>query len=141
VGSSAAVLINLGNAQASGGDAQGDTFTDFENLLGSAFADALFGNGLANTIDGGVGADFLFGGLGNDTFAFFAGQANGDTVIDFEGNGAAAGDQIRFTGYGAGTLVQIDATHWQVTSQNGSLQEVITLSNGAVLDASDFLFV
>jgi Ca2+-binding RTX toxin-like protein len=139
--SSAAVLINLGNGQASGGDAQGDTFTGFENLLGSRFADALFGDGLANTINGGIGADSLFGGFNDDTFAFFIGQANGDTVIDFEGNGAAAGDQLRFTGYGAGTLVQIDATHWQVSNQAGTLQEIITFSNAALVDPGDILFV
>jgi Ca2+-binding RTX toxin-like protein len=140
-GSSAAVLINLGNGQTLGGHAQGDTFTSIENLAGSGFADALFGDGLINTIDGAAGADSLFGGLNNDTFVFVATQANGDTLIDFEGNGAGAGDQIHFVGYGAGTLVQIDATRWLVSSQDGASQEIITLANAALIDASDFLFV
>jgi Ca2+-binding RTX toxin-like protein len=140
--SSAGVLINLGNGQASGGDAEGDTFTGLEDLFGSSFADALFGDGLANTINGGAGADTLFGGVNDDTFAFFIGQADGDTVVDFAGNGAAAGgDQLRFTGYGAGTLVQIDATHWQVSNQAGTLQEIITFSNAALVDPGDVLFV
>ena len=33
----------------------------------------------------------LTGNAGNDTFVFSFGQANGDTVVDFAGNGAAAG--------------------------------------------------
>ena len=35
--------------------------------------------------------------------------------------GAGAGDQIRFVGYGAGTLLQLDATRWQISSQNGTV--------------------
>ena len=53
-----------------------------------------------NTLDGGGGADVLIGGAGNDTFVFNAGQANGDTIIDFAGNGAGAGDTLSFVGFG-----------------------------------------
>jgi hypothetical protein len=31
--------------------------------------------------------------MGNDTFAFAAGQANGDAIVDFDGKGSLAGDQ------------------------------------------------
>ena len=50
----------------SGGDAQGDTARGFENLIGSAFADSLRGNDLANIIDGGLGNDIIEGGAGAD---------------------------------------------------------------------------
>ena len=86
------------------------------------------------------GADVLTGAVGNDTFLFNVGQANGDTVVDFAGNGAA--DSLQFVGYGAGaTFTQNDATHWQVNYNGGTSHEVITFMNGATIDPSDFLFV
>jgi Ca2+-binding RTX toxin-like protein len=41
--------------------------TNFENLVGSNFADQLGGNAANNLIEGGLGNDTLAGGLGNDT--------------------------------------------------------------------------
>ena len=41
---------------------QGDSIKNFENILGSAHADTLTGDGLANVIDGGAGADAMNGG-------------------------------------------------------------------------------
>ena len=55
-------------ALASGGDADGDVATGFENLIGSNQADKLTGNGLANMIDGRGGADEMAGLLGNDIY-------------------------------------------------------------------------
>ncbi len=69
--SGAGVAITLTGAVASlasGGDADGDSIKNFENITGSAFADALTGDSLANIIDGGAGADLMAGGLGNDTY-------------------------------------------------------------------------
>ena len=79
-GSSAGVNVNLGTLSfvfgsgfiqtggtGTGGDAQGDTLSGFENLLGSNFADTLTGNAGANRLDGGAGGDTLNGGGGNDT--------------------------------------------------------------------------
>jgi hypothetical protein len=68
--------------------------------------------------------------------------ARGDTVVDFAGNGGAAGDALQFVGYGAGaTFTNIDATHWQVNYNGGTAHDVITFMNGAAIDASDFMFV
>jgi Ca2+-binding RTX toxin-like protein len=112
------------------------------NGIGNALVNAMFGNSGDNTLDGQGGADILTGNAGNDTFVFNAGQANGDTVVDFAGNGAAAGDAMRFVGYGAGaTFTNIDATHWQVNYNGGAAHDVITFSNGAAIDPSDFLFM
>jgi Ca2+-binding RTX toxin-like protein len=94
------------------------------NGTGNALANSMFGNSGNNTLDAGAGADVLTGNAGNDTFAFTAGQANGDTVVDFIGNGAAAGDSLRFVGYGPGaTFTNIDATHWQVNYNGGASHE------------------
>ena len=82
------------------------------------------------------------GNAGNDTFVFNIGQGNGDTVVDFAGNGAAAGDSLQFVGYGAGaTFTNIDATHWQVNYNGGASHEIITFMNGASIDPTDFVFM
>jgi Ca2+-binding RTX toxin-like protein len=112
------------------------------NALGNGGANTIVGNDGDNALDGAGGADTLTGGLGNDAFVFGRGQANGDTVTDFTGNGAAAGDVLLFSGYGAGaTFTNIDATHWQVNYNGGSSHDVITFSNGAAIDPTDFVFV
>lgn len=64
--SSAAVTVNLGTGNASGGDAQGDTITNVENLIGSDHADNLTGNSVDNTLQGGIGNDTLSGEAGHD---------------------------------------------------------------------------
>jgi hypothetical protein len=85
----------------------------------------------------------LTGASGNDEFRFSQGQANGDTIIDFAGNGAGAGDSLRFSGYGAGaTFTQVGATNqWVITYNGGASTETIRFSNNAAIDASDYIFV
>jgi Ca2+-binding RTX toxin-like protein len=112
------------------------------NLAGTGNAqnNSIFGNTGANVLDGAGGPDVLTGDAGNDSFVFHAGQADGDTVVDFGGNGAAAGDSLQFVGYGAGaTFTQTDATHWQV-NYNVFSHDHITFLNGAAIDPSDYLF-
>jgi Ca2+-binding RTX toxin-like protein len=106
--SSAAVSVNLNSGKGSGGDATGDTISNVENILGSAFADKLVGNAVSNvlnggagndTITGGAGADTLFGGGGNDTFIFVAsadfGTAAGpDWIMDFNAGGSNAASKV-----------------------------------------------
>ena len=109
---------------------------------GNALANSLFGNAADNALDGGAGVDVLQGNAGNDTFVFNMGQGNGDTVVDFAGNGAAAGDSLQFVGFGVGaTFTNIDATHWEVNYNGGASHDVITFLNGASVDATDFVFM
>jgi len=113
---------------------------------GNNGVNALFGNSGNNTLDGGGGADVLIGGAGNDTFVFHAGQANGDTIIDFAGNDAGVGDTLSFVGFGTAaagaTFTQIGATNqWTIHSGLGGPDDIITLGNGATVAASDYLFV
>jgi Ca2+-binding RTX toxin-like protein len=151
--SSAAVTVRLSNGTGLGGDAQGDTLLAIERVVGSAFNDTLIGSTAPDYLDGGsgddtltggAGGDHLTGGTGNDTFVLNAGDANGDIITDFAGNGAAAGDAITFSGYGTAAddahIVQLDATHWQIVSADGLIHDTITLANGATLDPSDYLF-
>jgi len=87
----------------------------------------------------------MTGNGGNDTFVFAAGQANGDAISDFGGNGAATGDSLRFTGFGTAaqgaTFAQTSATEWRIHSGLDGHNEVITLQNGASVDASDYIFI
>jgi Ca2+-binding RTX toxin-like protein len=109
---------------------------------GNSLANSIFGNSGDNTLDGGAGADVLTGNAGNDTFVFHKGEANGDLIVDFVGNGAAAGDSLKFIGYGAGaTFSNIDATHWQVNFNGGTAHEIITFMNGASISANDVIFL
>ena len=80
--SGAGVRVDLSRALASGGDAEGDTLISIENLVGSAFADALTGDDGANTLFGNSGDNVLTGGGGADVFVV---AREGDTVVtDFE---------------------------------------------------------
>jgi hypothetical protein len=70
----------------------------------------------------------------------------GDTITDFAGNGASAGDSFQLVGYGTAaqgaTFTQIGTTNqWQINSADGLVHDIITLSNNAGVHASDFVFV
>jgi len=88
----AAVTVDLHAFSGGGGSAGSDSLSNFENVLGSVFADTLSGNESANALDGGAGDDFILPGLGNDTMTGGAGadrffgardELNGDTITDF----------------------------------------------------------
>jgi Ca2+-binding RTX toxin-like protein len=109
---------------------------------GDSHANTLYGNTGNNILNGEAGADMLVGGQGNDAFIFDVGQAAGDTVVDFVGNGEAAGDLLIFVGYDpSATFTNVDPTHWQVNYNGGASHEVITFMNGASIHASDIVFM
>jgi Ca2+-binding RTX toxin-like protein len=72
------VSINLANATASGGDAQGDSFKSIENVWGSMYDDTLTGDSGDNVLFGAKGRDVLAGGGGRDRFVY--GSPNESTV-------------------------------------------------------------
>jgi Ca2+-binding RTX toxin-like protein len=106
--STAGVSVNLQNGKGTGGAAQGDTLSNIQNLVGSAFADNLVGSSSANalngaggndTLNGGGGADVLTGGAGADTFLFkTVGEiglgATTDAITDFQAGGIGAATAI-----------------------------------------------
>ena len=91
-GSLEGIYVDLDAGTATGGDAEGDTLTNIENLTGSDFADTLIGDANANVLDGGAGNDTLRGGDGNDTLIGGAGndvaygEAGDDTYVFSEGD-------------------------------------------------------
>ena len=96
IGSAAAVTVNLTDGTATGGDAQGDTFSSIENLSGSAHDDSLTGDADNNVLEGRDGADSLDGGDGTDTASYAASDATVtvDLLNGTATGGHAAGDTI-----------------------------------------------
>ena len=72
-GSGAAVGIDLARGTARGGDAEGDTFENVEEIAGSAHADTLTGGAGDDWLVGLAGDDVLAGGAGNDNLVGGAG--------------------------------------------------------------------
>lgn len=93
--SSAAVNASLLAGNGFGGDAQGDVFSGFQNLIGSSGNDTLTGDASANELTGLDGADLITAGGGADTI--FGGDGN-DTIIGGGGidvlNGGAGDDSF-----------------------------------------------
>ncbi len=89
------VTVNLANSTGAGGDAEGDTFLNVENVVGSNTADNLVGGEFDNTLSGAGGNDSLSGREGNDTLE---GGAGNDTLSGDEGadilRGGAGADAI-----------------------------------------------
>ena len=102
-----------------------------------------------NEASGAEGSSAQCGGIvivgngGNDTFVFHAGQANGDTITDFDGQGALQGDALKFVGYGAGaTFHEVGTTNqWQIDYNGGTAHETITFTDNAAVHLSDYFFV
>jgi Ca2+-binding RTX toxin-like protein len=65
-GSAKGVTVRLWAGDGTGGDAEGDTLSGIEALVGSAYADTLVGDAAANTFRGGPGDDALWGNAGED---------------------------------------------------------------------------
>ncbi len=96
-GSSSGVTINLKTNVNTGGDAQGDSLTNIEAIVGSDYDDHITGSDNKDYIRGEDGDDYLDGGLANDQL--FGGHGN-DTY--FYGVGV---DTIHETGSGLDRVV------------------------------------
>lgn len=83
-----------------------DVYVDFENIIGSAFADTLRGDNGANYITGGAGIDKMYGGAGDDSFIIEAANHHGSGEI-IDGN--AGYDVIRFTSTTEGDTLTLSA--------------------------------
>jgi Ca2+-binding RTX toxin-like protein len=90
--SAAGIVLDLASGTASGGDAEGDVFSGIENVFGTPYDDALYGNDLANALSGYDGNDTLLGRGGDDTLGGWFGNdlldggAGADTMSGDKGN-------------------------------------------------------
>lgn len=83
------VDVDLRENLGQGGDAEGDVYANFENLVGSAHGDTLGGDANDNTIFGGDGEDLIRGRGGDDTLH---GGADDDTIYGGGGADTIYGD-------------------------------------------------
>ncbi|MCV2422135.1 calcium-binding protein [Paucibacter sp. DJ2R-2] len=119
-----------------------DTLVGVKSVRGSAFDDQIFGSAGSDRIDGGTGFDRLFGGAGNDTFVLRKGEADGDILLDFTGNGNQVGDTIALYGYSQGsTFTQLpgNSTAWLVTDATTGEVDVVRIIGE--VSANDVAFV
>lgn len=104
------------------------------------------GNGI-NGLQGGAGADTLIGLAGNDVFLYQPGDG-ADTVLDFTGAGAAAGDAVAFVdsaGFGVTSFAQLlplisDVAGGCQIAFNATDTLFLSGVAKAQLDAGDFAF-
>ena len=73
-GSEGGVTVRLHDGTARRSHADGDVFSGFENLRGSAYSDTLSGTAGANLLEGGAGNDSVWGGSGDDVLEGGAGS-------------------------------------------------------------------
>lgn len=103
--SSAAVTVNLQSGLGSGGDAQGDTLSNIEVVIGSDNNDVLTARSTGSTLFGGLGADSVYGGTSID--ALYGGDG-ADRLEGLAGNDlldGGAGDDTLVGGLGNDTLI------------------------------------
>jgi Ca2+-binding RTX toxin-like protein len=81
--SDSGVSVNLLSSFGLGGTAQGDSYANIENVVGSMYSDTLIGDNGGNLLSGGGGQDTLKGGGGDD---LLIGGAGGDTMYGGEGS-------------------------------------------------------
>jgi Ca2+-binding RTX toxin-like protein len=111
------LLDDGGLANATGGDADGDTGSGFENIRGGSGNDFLAGNKFANTLEGGGGDDWLHGGTGS-----------GNDIYD-GGSNTAAGDTVSFDGILVGVTVNLSLATAQAVGKGLGSDKFINVEN------------
>jgi Ca2+-binding RTX toxin-like protein len=100
--STAAIIVNLAEHQGYAGDALGDLFTEFEDVLGSIRSDTITGDDGANTLSGNRGNDLLVGAGGNDVLV--GGRGN-DSLV-----GGSGYDRVDYSRDDARKGISVDLT-------------------------------
>lgn len=111
-----------------------------DQLNGGTGLDQLLGGSGNDRIDGGDDADQLTGGAGNDVFVFRKGEAHGEVITDFDGNGRFAGDSIVLQGYAAGTsFSHVSGDVWKINDHG--FVEYVTIQGPGTVHSTDYVFV
>lgn len=134
--STAAVTVRTYEGVGYGGDAQGDSFSGIDNLIGSAFNDVLNGGSKSNTLFGLDGNDTIYGLDGADLIDLGNGHDRGnggemaDTVYGGAGNdsfGGGDGNDLLYAGDGYDTM---DGEGGNDTIYGGTGFDSLTGGNG-----------
>ena len=125
---SAGVNVNLETGITSGGEAEGDTISNFENVFGGSGNDVLTGDDGRNVLRGNDGADTITGGAGND---ILTGGAGDDAI-----SGGSGTDTANFSGnWSDYTITENNGTYTIVDNRDGSPDGTDT-----VTDVENFQF-
>ena len=114
-----------------------DTFTNMDNVTGSAGKDYIVGNSSNNVINGGDGIDYLVGGSGSDTFVFASTAAgnDADTIADF--TVGTSGDILNFDAFLGTSAAFLDAGSTTISgaigATNAGAETVATSISGKVI--------
>ncbi|WDZ97733.1 calcium-binding protein [Herbaspirillum sp. WKF16] len=157
---STGVTVNLSTGVGSGNYAQGDTYANIQNVIGSAFADTLTGAnydavnnvGVVSVLTGGAGADLLTAIAANraSTYASYAGSgsvtinlqagtgsgndAQGDVLVNIDNVIGGGGDDVFYASSFANKLdggAGSDTVNYSLsTSSNGTTGVTVNLSTG-----------
>ncbi|MCC2112779.1 MAG: cadherin domain-containing protein, partial [Hyphomicrobiales bacterium] len=137
-GSAGGVTVNLLTGMARDGDAEGDTFANFENIYGSDSDDDLTGDAGENIIDGWGGDDIINGGAGDDIL---------DGGYDDDVLTGGAGDDFITGNFGDDTAVfSGDWSDYTITHVSGNIYELVDNRPGSpdgtdlVVDIETFVF-
>ncbi|MGE0204776.1 MAG: M10 family metallopeptidase C-terminal domain-containing protein [Hyphomicrobiaceae bacterium] len=113
VGDAVGVHVSLAANLGLHGDAEGDTYSQIENLIGTAADDILIGDGMDNHLVGTMGNDILAGGAGTDILdggsdidtADYSGETGAVNVFlsDVQDHGGDIGFASKVTGSTSGT--------------------------------------
>ncbi len=106
MGGTLGVIVDLSNGTAIGVEANGDTFSGVENIVGSQANDFITGDDGDNVLKGNRGDDYLFGGGGEQDSATYG--VGADVLIGDAGNDvlwAGVGDDSLDGGDGNDTLI------------------------------------
>lgn len=123
------VVVNLTSGIGTRGNANGDTYTSIENLIGSDFDDTLTGSAGDNVIEGGLGDDKLRGSAGND-------QLEGGIGAD-DINGGSGIDSATFASASSGVTLNLTAGIGSRGDANGDTYAGIENVIGSLFD--DFI--
>lgn len=120
------------NAAKNGGGLDNVEFFNFENLIGTPFADVLYGSAGSNRIDGGGGADIIYGKGGNDVIYggpdgdFISGDGETDTANGQGGADNCIAETVNGCAGSASSVSQRDRSKisvgFMVTNLPGTLE-------------------
>lgn len=139
--SGAFVNVSLLSGFAGGGagsHAIGDTWSNMENLRGSAYNDLLSGDNGANRLEGMAGNDSLRGNNGVDVFVF-ADNFGNDTVQDFQ-DGAELFIFTDHTTVGAFADLSVSSSGGNALIADGLGNTITVIGAAGLIDATDFIF-
>lgn len=141
------VTVNLASGVGIGGEAQGDTLTNVENVVGSQLDDILIGDAGINNLQGRDGDDVLSGGAGDDILRGFEGAdtflmaigSDKERVRDFE-DGVDKFDVSAF-GLSATAAVSLATTFGTgvVLNFGGGARLIVENTTVAEITVDDFL--